>query len=106
MAHHPAGVGHHDGQYPATTVIRFTGEPRDLDWMRFVRQAKFVASHDEVEWIMPVRDMLEKYVVFGDSEWGGSESRRSTSGTLEPLGSHPSTTAAQINTSLFSPAER
>ena len=33
--------------------------------------------------------MLEKYVVFGDSDWGGSESTRRTSGILEQLVTHP-----------------
>ena len=57
--------------------------------MRLLRLAQLLASHDEVEWIMPVQDTPEKYVVLGDFDWRGSESRRSTSGTSEQLGSHP-----------------
>ena len=52
------------------------------------RLAKFLASHHEVECIMLVQDGPEKYVVFGDSKWGGYESRRSTSGIFAQLGSH------------------
>ena len=33
--------------------------------------------------------MPEKYVVFGDSDWAGSESRRSTTGAFEQYGLHP-----------------
>ena len=31
----------------------------------------------------------EKYVVFGDSDWAGSESRRSTTGAFVQYGLHP-----------------
>ena len=43
-----------------------------------MRLAKFLVSHSELEWVYQAQDVLEKYVVFGDSDWGGSESRRST----------------------------
>ena len=33
--------------------------------------------------------MPEKYVVFGDSDWAGSKSRRSTTGAFEQYGLHP-----------------
>ena len=35
------------------------------------------------------QDVLEKYVVRGDSDWAGSDSRRSTTGALEQFGQHP-----------------
>ena len=66
-----------------------TRDPRKLGWMRLLRLAKFFASHGEIDWIMPVQNMLEKYVVFGDSDWRGSKSRRSTSRTFEQSGSNP-----------------
>ena len=43
----------------------------------------------ELEWIYQAQDVPEKYVVFGDSDWAGSESRRSTTGTLKQYGLHP-----------------
>ena len=46
-------------------------------------------SHCELEWIYQAQDVPEKYVVFGDSDWAGSESRRSTTGAFEQYGLHP-----------------
>ena len=87
-----------DCQFAAKTVMSSTREPRKLDWMRHMRLAKFLMSHDEVEWIMLVQDVPDKYVAYGDSDWGGSEPRWSTSGTFEH--SRPSqSTAAGRNTS-------
>ena len=54
-----------------------------------MRQAKFLVSHSELEWIYQAQDVPEKYVVFGDSDWAGSESRRSTTGAFEQNGLHP-----------------
>ena len=59
----------------------------DAPLVRFLRQVKILASHDEVEWIMLVQDVPERYVVCCVSDWEGSESRRSTSETFEQLGS-------------------
>ena len=53
----------------AKAVISSTREPKTLDWMRLVRQAKFLVSHGEVEWLLPVQDVPERYVVYGDSDW-------------------------------------
>ena len=39
--------------------------------------------------IYQAQDVPEKYVVFGDSDWAGSESRRSTTGAFEQYGLHP-----------------
>ena len=66
-------------QYAAKTVRSVTREPTNLDWMRMMRLAKFLVSHSEVP---------EKYVVFGNSDWAGSESRRSTTGAFEQYGLH------------------
>ena len=54
-----------------------------------MRLAKFLVSHSELEWICQAQDVPEKYVVFGDSDWAGSESRRSTTGAFEQYGLHP-----------------
>ena len=54
--------------------------------MRLLRLATFLFSRDELEWIFPVQDSPEKYMAYGDSDWGVSESRRSTSGTYEQFG--------------------
>ena len=54
-----------------------------------MRLAKFLVSHSELEWIYQAQDVPEKYVVFGDSDWAGSESRRSTTGAFEQYGLHP-----------------
>ena len=54
-----------------------------------MRLAKFLVSHSELEWIYQAKDVPEKYVVFGDSDWAGSESRRSTTGAFEQHGLHP-----------------
>ena len=76
-------------QYAAKTVRSATREPTKLDWMRMMRLAKFLVSHSELEWIYQAQDVPEKYVVFGDSDWAGSESRRSTTGAFEQYGLHP-----------------
>ena len=76
-------------QYAAKTVRSATREPTNLDWMRMMRLAKFLVSHSELEWIYQAQDVPEKYVVFGDSDWAGSESRRSTTGAFEQYGLHP-----------------
>ena len=78
-----------DCQFAAKEVMSKTQEPRKLDWMRLLRLGKFLFSHPELEWVFPAQDTPGRYVVFGDSDWGGSESRRSTSGTFEQLGTHP-----------------
>ena len=54
-----------------------------------MRLAKFLVAHSELEWLHQAQDVPEKYVVYGDSDWAGSETRRSTTGAFEPLGQHP-----------------
>ena len=54
-----------------------------------MRLAKFLVAHSELEWINQAQDVPEKYVVYGDSDWAGSETRRSTTGAFEQLGQHP-----------------
>ena len=76
-------------QYAAKTVRSATRETTNLDWMRMMRLAKFLVSHSELEWIYQAQDVPEKYVVFGDSDWAGSASRRSTTGAFEQYGLHP-----------------
>ena len=56
-------------QFAAKAVMSVTREPRKLEWMRFKRLAKFLVSHDELEWLFPVQDVPEKYVVYRDSDW-------------------------------------
>ena len=63
-------------QYAAKTVRSANRESTNLDWMRMMRLTKFLVSHSELEWIYQVLDVPEKYVVFGDSDWAGSESRQ------------------------------
>ena len=76
-------------QYAAKTVRSANRESTNLDWMRMMRLTKFLVSHSELEWIYQAQDVPEKYVVFGDSDWAGSESRRSTTGVFEQYGRHP-----------------
>ena len=76
-------------QYAAKTVRSATQEPTKLNWMRMMRLAKFLVSHSEVGWVYQAQGVPEKYVVFGDSDWAGSESRRSTTGAFEQYGLHP-----------------
>ena len=95
-------------QYAAKTVRSATGEPTNFDWMRMMRLAKFLVSHSELEWIYQAQDMPEKYVVFADSDWAGSESRRSTTGAFELYGLHPIefSCSTQHVIALLSRAER
>ena len=53
-----------------------------------MRLAKFLVSNSKLEWIYQAQDVPEKYVVFGDSVWAGSECR-STTGAFEQCGLHP-----------------
>ena len=64
-------------------------EPAKLDQMRMMRLAKFLVAHSELEWINQAQDVPEKYVVYGDSDWAGSDTRRSTTRAFEQLGQHP-----------------
>ena len=57
--------------------------------MRLLRLAKFLVAQSELEWKDQLQDVPEKYVVYGDSDWAGSEMRRSTAGAFEQLGKHP-----------------
>ena len=75
-----------DCQYAAKAVRSATREPTKLDWMRL---AKFLAAHSELEWLHQAQALPEKYVVYGDSDWAGSETRRRTTGAFEQLGQHP-----------------
>ena len=94
-------------QYAAKTVRSATREATNLDWMRMMRLAKFLVSHSELEWIYQAQDVPEKYVVFGDSDWAGSESRRSTTGAFEQNGLHPIEFSCSLHsTSLLSRAGR
>ena len=54
-----------------------------------LRLAKFLVYHSELEKLYQAQDVPEKYVVCGDSDWAGSEARRSTTGAFEQLGQHP-----------------
>ena len=38
--------------------------------MRLLRLAEFLVSHDELQCLLPVQDVPEKYVMYGDSDWG------------------------------------
>ena len=62
----------------------------------------FLASHSEVEWIMPAQEMPETHVVFGDSGWGLSASQGLVNNSIHI----PSISAARRNTSLHSTAKR
>ena len=75
-------------QYAGKAVRSATREPSKFDWMRMLRLAKFLVSHSEFEWFQ-AQDVPEKYVVCGDADWEGSETRRSTTGACEQLGQHP-----------------
>ena len=78
-------------------------ESTKLDWMRRLRLAKFLVSHSELEWLYQAQDVPEKCVVCGDSDWAGSDSRRSTTGArLNSLDSIPLNSAAQLSTSSLS----
>ena len=90
------------------TVRSATREPANFDWMRMMRLAKFLVSHNELEWIYQAQNVPEKYVVFGDSDWAGSESRRSTTRAIEQNSTDciPSISAARHSTSLLSRAVR
>ena len=54
-----------------------------------MRLAKFLVAHRELEWLYQSQDVPEKYVVYGDSDWAGSDTRRSTTAAFEQLGQHP-----------------
>ena len=54
-----------------------------------MRLAMFLVAHSELEWLCQAQDVLEKYVVYGDSDWAGSETRRSTTEASEQLGQGP-----------------
>ena len=71
---------------PARSATR---EPTKLDWMRMLRLARFLVAHSELEWLCQAQDLLEKYAVYGDFDWAGSDSRRSTTGAFEQYGQHP-----------------
>ena len=71
-----------------------------------MRLAKFLVAHNELEWLFHAQDAPENYVVYGDSDWAGSETRRSTTGAFEQLGQHPMNSAAQLSMSSLSRAER
>ena len=77
-----------DCQYAAKAVRSATTEPTRLDWMRMMRLAMFLVAHNELEWLYHAQDVPEKYVVYGDSDWAGSETLRSTTGAFEQLGQH------------------
>ena len=51
-----------------------------------LRLGKFLVAHTELQWLYRAQDVPEKYVVYGDSDWAGSETRRSTTGAFEQLG--------------------
>ena len=95
---HSPGQAHN--QNAAKAVRSATTEPTKLDWMRMMRLAKFLVTHDELEWLYHAQDVPEKYVVHGDSDSAGSGTRRSTSGTLNSLDSIP------LNSAKSSRAER
>ena len=78
-----------DCQYAAKAVRSATTEPTKLDRMRMMRLAKFLVGHNELEWLYHAQDVPEKYAVYGDSDWAGSETRRSTTGAFEQLGQNP-----------------
>ena len=78
-----------DCQYAAKAVRSATTEPAKLDWMRMMRLAKFLVAHTELGWLYHAQDAPGKHVVYGDSDWAGSETRRSTTGAFEQLGQHP-----------------
>ena len=56
------------------------------DWMRMLRLAKFPVAHSELGWLYQAQDVPEKYDVYGDSAWVGSDTRRSSTGAFEQLG--------------------
>ena len=65
-----------DCQCSAKVVRSATRGPAKLDWMRMMRLAKFLVAHSELEWLHQAQDVPEKYVVYGDSDWAGSENAK------------------------------
>ena len=51
-----------------------------------MRLAKFLVAHSQLDWLNQAQDVPEKYVVYEDSDWAGSETRRSTTRAFEQLG--------------------
>ena len=95
------------GSQPAGKAVRSAArEPAKLDWMRKLPLAKFLVSHSELEWLCQAQDVPEKYVLYGDSDSAGSESRRSTTGAFEQLGQYPHRIQLLNSTSSLSQAER
>ena len=54
-----------------------------------MRLAKFLVAHNELEWLYHAQDVPKKFAVYGDSDWAGTDTRRSTTGAFEQLGQHP-----------------
>ena len=78
-----------DCQHAAKAVRSATRDPTKLDWMRMMRLAKIQVARSELGWLYQAQDVPEKYVVYGDSGWAGSETRRTTTGACEQFGQHP-----------------
>ena len=77
-----------DCQYAAKAVRSAT--------LRMMRLAKFLVAPNELEWLYHAQDVQEKYAVYGDSDWAGSETRRSTTRAFEQLGQHPIEVVQQL----------
>ena len=78
-----------DCQSAAKAVKSATQEPTKLGWMRMLRLAMFVVAQSELEWLYQAQDVLEKYIVYGDSDWAGWDTRGSATGASVQLGQHP-----------------
>ena len=94
-----------DCQYAVKAARSATTEPTKLDWMRMMRLAKFLTAHDELKWLYHARDVLEKYMVYGDPE---GQARKRGGGQPKQLNSSDSissSSAAQPSVSSLSRAE-
>ena len=78
-----------DVQYAAKEVSKYMSKPRDIDWMKLRRVAKYLIGKPRYVQLFCWQETPAEVVSFTDSDWAGDRvTRKSTSGGVPMLGGH------------------
>ena len=78
-----------DLQFTAKEISKFMAKPKEPDWARFKRVAKYLIGKPRYVHLYLRQEMPDEVSACADSDWaGGRISRKSTSGGTLSLGNH------------------
>ena len=88
-------------QFAANYVSEKMARPRDADWLKFTRAAKYLLGAPRLIQVFELQERPHRFHTFTDCDWAGDrETRKSTSGGAVTFGLHTLKTWATTQTVL------